>query len=71
MTCPHAHHAAEASAAEATAGTAASAHPGGVALPALFARFPDLDLAVPATELRNKPVVTQNDLFDLPVRLRV
>ncbi|WP_163010540.1 hypothetical protein [Streptomyces dangxiongensis] len=29
-----------------------------------------LDLAVPATELRNKPVVTQNDLFELPVRLR-
>ncbi|MFF1417892.1 cytochrome P450 [Streptomyces sp. NPDC058280] len=41
----------------------------GVALPALFARFPDLDLAVPVSELRNKPVVTQNDLFDLPVRL--
>ncbi|WP_407841017.1 cytochrome P450 [Streptomyces sp. DSM 116496] len=40
-----------------------------VALPALYARFPDLSLAVPATELRNKPILTQNDLFDLPVRL--
>ncbi|MFG2637852.1 cytochrome P450 [Streptomyces sp. NPDC048362] len=40
-----------------------------VALPALYARFPGLDLAVPASELRNKPVVTQNDLFELPVRL--
>jgi hypothetical protein len=40
-----------------------------VALPALYARFPDLDLAVPPTELRRKPVVTQNDLFALPVRL--
>lgn len=40
-----------------------------VALPALYARFPNLSLAVPATELRNKPILTQNDLFDLPVRL--
>ncbi|MGW3109181.1 cytochrome P450 family protein [Streptomyces sp. NPDC001100] len=40
-----------------------------VALPALYERFPQLDLAVPASELRNKPVVTQNDLFELPVRL--
>ncbi|MET8948361.1 cytochrome P450 [Streptomyces sp. NPDC004542] len=40
-----------------------------VALPALYARFPGLDLAVPASELRNKPVLTQNDLFELPVRL--
>ncbi|MGI5455753.1 cytochrome P450 family protein [Streptomyces sp. CA-249302] len=40
-----------------------------VALPALYTRFPNLDLAVPATELRNKPVVTQNDLFEVPVRL--
>ncbi|MFD6891255.1 cytochrome P450 [Streptomyces sp. NPDC059957] len=40
-----------------------------VALPALYARFPDLTLAVPPTELRNKPILTQNDLFDLPVRL--
>lgn len=40
-----------------------------VALPALYARFPDLTLAVPPSELRNKPILTQNDLFDLPVRL--
>ncbi|WP_405948685.1 cytochrome P450 [Streptomyces prunicolor] len=40
-----------------------------VALPALYERFPHLDLAVPATELRNKPVVTQNDIFELPVKL--
>ncbi len=40
-----------------------------VALPALYARFPDLTLAVPRAELRNKPILTQNDLFDLPVRL--
>ncbi|MET9907213.1 cytochrome P450 [Streptomyces sp. NPDC006476] len=40
-----------------------------VALPALYSRFPDLDLAVPPAELRHKPVVTQNDLFALPVRL--
>ncbi|MFF1412954.1 cytochrome P450 [Streptomyces sp. NPDC058289] len=40
-----------------------------VALPALYARFPDLTLAVPPTELRNKPILTQNDLHDLPVRL--
>ncbi|MGI5448147.1 cytochrome P450 family protein [Streptomyces sp. CA-243310] len=40
-----------------------------VALPALYARFPGLSLAVAAEELRNKPILTQNDLFDLPVRL--
>ena len=51
-------------------GAALSRLEAGVALPALYARFPELDLAVPATELRNMPVVTQNDLFDLPVRLR-
>jgi hypothetical protein len=41
-----------------------------VAPPALYARFPDLALAVSRHELRNKPVVTQNDLYELPVRLR-
>ncbi|GGX63230.1 cytochrome P450 family protein [Streptomyces minutiscleroticus] len=51
-------------------GAALSRLEAGVALPALYARFPSLDLAVPASELRNKPVVTQNDLFELPVRLR-
>ncbi|MGC0327439.1 cytochrome P450 [Streptomyces sp. SAI-170] len=50
-------------------GAALSRLEAGVALPALYERFPDLDLAVPAAELRNKPVVTQNDLFELPVRL--
>ncbi|MEU6374507.1 cytochrome P450 [Streptomyces sp. NPDC046909] len=50
-------------------GAALSRLEAGVALPALYARFPDLDLAIPASELRNKPVVTQNDLFELPVRL--
>lgn len=50
-------------------GAALSRLEAGVALPALYARFPDLDLAVPPTELRRKPVVTQNDLFALPVRL--
>ncbi|WP_256103623.1 cytochrome P450 [Streptomyces sp. ODS05-4] len=50
-------------------GAALSRLEAGVALPALYARFPALDLAVPAAELRNKPVVTQNDLFELPVTL--
>jgi len=50
-------------------GAALSRLEAGVALPALYARFPGLDLAVPASALRNKPVVTQNDLFELPVRL--
>ncbi|CAL9283011.1 cytochrome P450 family protein [Streptomyces sp. SudanB182_2057] len=50
-------------------GAALSRLEAGIALPALYARFPGLDLAVPASELRNKPVVTQNDLFELPVRL--
>ncbi|MFE9098744.1 cytochrome P450 [Streptomyces sp. NPDC007264] len=50
-------------------GAALSRLEAGVALPALYARFPELDLAVPASDLRNKPVVTQNDLFELPVRL--
>ncbi|MGW0364468.1 cytochrome P450 family protein [Streptomyces sp. NPDC002990] len=40
-----------------------------VALPALYARFPGLTLAVRPGELRNKPVLTQNDLYELPVRL--
>lgn len=50
-------------------GAALSRLEAGVALPALYARFPGLDLAVAASDLRNKPVVTQNDLFELPVRL--
>jgi cytochrome P450 len=50
-------------------GAALSRLEAGVALPALYERFPDLELAVPASELRNKPIVTQNDLYDLPVEL--
>jgi len=50
-------------------GAALSRLEAGVALPALYERFPHLDLAVPASELHNKPVVTQNDIFELPVRL--
>ncbi|MBO8189731.1 cytochrome P450 family protein [Streptomyces spirodelae] len=41
-----------------------------VALPALFERFPGLSLAVPVTEIRNRPVLTQNELESLPVRVR-
>jgi cytochrome P450 len=41
-----------------------------VALPALFERFPDLRLAVDPAELRNKPAVTQNELYELPVLVR-
>ncbi len=40
-----------------------------IALPALFERFPDLRLAVPSAELRNLPVLTQNDLAAFPVYL--
>ena len=50
-------------------GAALSRLEAGVALPALYGRFPGLGLAVAPSELRNKPVVTQNDLFELPVRL--
>ncbi|TQL69114.1 hypothetical protein FB381_3016 [Nocardioides albertanoniae] len=40
-----------------------------IALPALFARFPDISLAVPDADLHHLPVLTQNDLAALPVRL--
>ncbi|MGP4113899.1 cytochrome P450 family protein [Streptomyces sp. 4N509B] len=40
-----------------------------IALPALFARFPALELAVADEELRNLPIVTQNELAALPVLL--
>ncbi|MBF6327750.1 cytochrome P450 family protein [Nocardia transvalensis] len=40
-----------------------------IAVPALFGRFPGLRLAVPAEEIRNLPVLTQNDLAAFPVRL--
>ncbi|MFJ8229523.1 cytochrome P450 [Streptomyces sp. NPDC094448] len=50
-------------------GAALSRLEANIALPALFARFPDLRLAVPADELRNMPVMTQNDLESFPILL--
>lgn len=41
----------------------------GVAVSALYEPFPGLKVGVPASELRNQPVVLRNDLFELPVRL--
>ncbi|MBF6475187.1 cytochrome P450 [Nocardia abscessus] len=41
----------------------------GIALPALFDRFPGLRFAVPVEEIRNLPVLTQNDLEAFPVYL--
>ncbi|MCG6497538.1 cytochrome P450 [Kitasatospora sp. A2-31] len=41
----------------------------GVALPALFERFPELQLAVPDEELRPSPSLVVNSLRELPVRL--
>lgn len=41
----------------------------GIALPALFARFPRLKAAVPDEEIRNLPVMTQNDKESFPVLL--
>ncbi|MCA1194147.1 cytochrome P450 [Saccharopolyspora sp. 6V] len=41
----------------------------GIALPALFARFPLMRAAVPAEQVRNQPVLTQNDLREFPVLL--
>ncbi|MFC8451166.1 cytochrome P450 [Kitasatospora sp. NPDC057223] len=41
----------------------------GVALPALFERFPDLALAVPDGELEPSPSMIVNSLKELPVRL--
>jgi cytochrome P450 len=40
-----------------------------IALPALFARFPELRAAVPDGELANLPVMTQNDLAAFPIHL--
>ncbi|WP_280443615.1 cytochrome P450 family protein [Nocardia brasiliensis] len=50
-------------------GAALSRLEAGVALPALFARFPNLRLAVPPAEIRNLPVLTQNDLATFPVHV--
>ncbi|MEV0380868.1 cytochrome P450 [Nonomuraea sp. NPDC050643] len=41
----------------------------GIALPALFSRFPDLRLARPADELRPQPSFIGNDVRELPVLL--
>ncbi|MFF6999026.1 cytochrome P450 [Streptomyces sp. NPDC008313] len=51
-------------------GAALSRLEASIALPALFERFPDLRLAVAPEELRNLPVMTQNDLESFPVFLR-
>ncbi|WP_308163396.1 cytochrome P450 family protein [Nocardia alni] len=40
-----------------------------IAVPALFERFPGITLAAPLEELHNLPVLTQNDVEALPVRL--
>jgi 2-hydroxy-5-methyl-1-naphthoate 7-hydroxylase len=50
-------------------GAALSRLEAAVALPALFARFPKLRLAVPDSEIGNLPVLTQNDLAALPIIL--
>ncbi|NLE81356.1 MAG: cytochrome P450 [Rhodococcus sp.] len=50
-------------------GAALSRLEAAIALPALFARFPGIRLAVPDNELGNLPVLTQNDLEALPVTL--
>ena len=41
-----------------------------IALPALFAHFPDLELAVPAAELQPLPTFIYNGYVELPVRPR-
>lgn len=48
-------------------GAALSRLEAAIALPALFARFPALRLAVPDSEISNLPVLTQNDLAALPI----
>lgn len=50
-------------------GAALSRLEAGVAVPALFDRFPDLRFAVPVEQIRNLPVMTQNDLDAFPVHL--
>lgn len=50
-------------------GAALSRLEAAIALPALFDRFPELSLAVPVEEIRNLPVLTQNDLQSFPVLL--
>ncbi|MEU1898399.1 cytochrome P450 [Nocardiopsis dassonvillei] len=43
---------------------------GRIALPMLFERYPDLELAVPDGELRHHPSIIVNSLQELPVLLR-
>ncbi|MFJ8863449.1 cytochrome P450 [Streptomyces sp. NPDC102451] len=50
-------------------GAALSRVEAGIALPALFGRFPELKLAVADDELRKLPVMTQNDTEAFPVLL--
>ncbi|MDJ1133879.1 cytochrome P450 family protein [Streptomyces iconiensis] len=50
-------------------GAALSRLEASIALPALFARFPGMRLAVPPEQVRNRPVLTQNELESLPVFL--
>lgn len=50
-------------------GAALSRVEAGIALPALFGRFPGLRLAVPDEGLRKLPVMTQNDMEAFPVLL--
>ncbi|MGW5276667.1 cytochrome P450 family protein [Streptomyces sp. NPDC004044] len=50
-------------------GAALSRVEAGIALPALFGRFPGLRLAVPDEEIRKLPVMTQNDMEAFPVLL--
>ncbi|MEV5838628.1 cytochrome P450 [Nocardia sp. NPDC052112] len=50
-------------------GAALSRLEAGIGLPALFERFPKLRFAVPVEEIRNLPVLTQNDLAAFPVYL--
>ncbi|KAF4407506.1 MULTISPECIES: cytochrome P450 [Streptomyces] len=50
-------------------GAALSRLEAAIALPALFGRFPGLRPAVPPRDIRNLPVLTQNDLDSFPVLL--
>ncbi|MFE1485906.1 cytochrome P450 [Streptomyces fimicarius] len=50
-------------------GAALSRVEAGIALPALFGRFPGLRLAVPDEEITKLPVMTQNDMAAFPVLL--
>lgn len=50
-------------------GAALSRIEAGIALPALFGRFPGLKLAIEDDEIRKLPVMTQNDMEAFPVLL--